>query len=559
MLYQGRFMRSVGIDIGSFSIKVAAVESTGKSYIVRDFVEIPYSHDLTHDRYIQTIDALRKIAAHFDPDKTKFNVSIAQEHICVRHINFPFRERFKILKSIAFELEDDIPYDQDEAIFEAKVLSHSGATSEVLALACPHHYIQEVIELCNEAGFDPDTVSMEAAALSNLIEEWDQSPQELNLTESSDIESGADEITELRFLLSIGYSKSLMCVYHGKNLLNIHTISHGGKDCIEAIATKYNLSHAEAVKTLHEKGFLLTNKKDATDDQIHFSNCIGDSLLPLIKEVRRFILSLNGEFNFKTKDLFVTGGFSQLINLAPYLTQNLEIACNVYKQLQKHPIVKIENTDAAEYRGGLAIGLAIEGIRHGKNPPVNFRKGELGKQSQLLSNIVKKWGYSIKMGAIALACLYIYGPMISSVSDSLYTDANNKLKNYAKKIGKKGRDARPAKLRTYLKQQKRQLKSKEMVATLSGLNSGLDVLNDISNILPNKEAAKIDIQKFNVDKDELEFKALLSSKEEAQLIRDSLKNYSSNQKVHELTPSRAIDGKTSVHLKIKIDRLKGSM
>ena len=83
---------------------------------------------------------------------------------------FPFLERRKILQSLPFELEDVVPFNQSDTIFDCRVIRQKEKSSDVLAFAVPKKYIQEVLMLCEDAGLSPDIVSLDGIALSNLFE-----------------------------------------------------------------------------------------------------------------------------------------------------------------------------------------------------------------------------------------------------------------------------------------------------------------------------------------------------------------------------------------------------
>ncbi|MFW1582039.1 hypothetical protein ACEV7R_23715, partial [Vibrio parahaemolyticus] len=81
------------------------------------------------------------------------------------------------------------------------------------------------------------------------------------------------------------------------------------------------------------------------------------------------------------------------------LTQHLEIPFNKLKVLQLTPSLTFEAMDAIEAVAGVAIGLAIEGLRRPRNPAVNFLKEEFAVQSKTFEKIWEKWGYTIQLCA----------------------------------------------------------------------------------------------------------------------------------------------------------------
>src|SRR4051812_24948796 len=130
-------MISVGVDIGSYSIKVAEVESTSKSYVIRKVYEFPLSLDLTKDKKIEIIDTLRTLFQQYDFERTHFVFAIPQKSVSLRLLNFPFRERFKVQRATASQLEDDLPFSQKDAVSDPKIVRYPGKTADVLAMAVP--------------------------------------------------------------------------------------------------------------------------------------------------------------------------------------------------------------------------------------------------------------------------------------------------------------------------------------------------------------------------------------------------------------------------------------
>src|SRR5689334_23360974 len=99
-------MKSVGIDIGSTSVKVMEITATNKGLVLSRFIEHSLSTNPTHDPELNIIEFMRHLASEYDLNTTTFSVALRQEQVASRYKNFPFRERQKILKSLPFELEE---------------------------------------------------------------------------------------------------------------------------------------------------------------------------------------------------------------------------------------------------------------------------------------------------------------------------------------------------------------------------------------------------------------------------------------------------------------------
>ena len=148
-------MKSVGVDIGSSHIKVVEVQSTSKRFNVLSY----QVHSLTRppgtDQDIEVIEYLRDLATRFDASSTRFSFAIRQDRVSIRNKIFPFKDRIKINKSLPFELEEDIPFSSDAAVFDAKLIQYHGNATEILACAAPDQHVKNLVQLISDGGISP--------------------------------------------------------------------------------------------------------------------------------------------------------------------------------------------------------------------------------------------------------------------------------------------------------------------------------------------------------------------------------------------------------------------
>ena len=125
-------MGSIGIDVGSFSVKVAKVKPSNRGYELVQLSEYPLSQDPSKDNQIEVIEILRDVQNRFYVEGDVYVVGAHQYEVSVRRKEFPFRERHKILKSLPFELEDDIPFSHENSVYDAKITHFVGPTAHLL-------------------------------------------------------------------------------------------------------------------------------------------------------------------------------------------------------------------------------------------------------------------------------------------------------------------------------------------------------------------------------------------------------------------------------------------
>ncbi|MEZ4872288.1 MAG: pilus assembly protein PilM [Bdellovibrionales bacterium] len=266
-------MKSFGIDIGSHSIKIAEIESSSSGANLLNYIELPIPMQPNTDVNLAIIDSLRSHFEKVDTTNLQIAVAINQNFVTHRRTFFPFKVRHSIQRALPLEIEDEVPFSPDNAIFDAKILSYqSGGGANVLASISPKDRIAECLQTCKDSGLEPSIVSCETLSYSNLFENWKELPPErTDLLETAFEEEPSDENEnspkqtvpqDASALIHIGHSKTLLMVYQNKELLTCRTISWGGKLLAEEVHKKYQLPLSESIKELESKGFILLSNEN---------------------------------------------------------------------------------------------------------------------------------------------------------------------------------------------------------------------------------------------------------------------------------------------------------
>ncbi len=569
-------MRSIGIDIGSSSIKIAEVISTSQGFLLQDFAEFLLSPEPGADQRIEIITHLRKVSAHYGQTGIRYVVCLPQEQLAVRPLIFPFKERHNILRSLTSQLEDDIPFDQDDAIFDAKILRYHGTKAEVLALACPKKNIQNTLQLFYDAGIDPDIVTVDAPAMANFFESWSFAPRDIpnpKVAKESQMVSEAtmagittgiseqtlpaiEAIPPCQVVINMGHRRTLLSVFYRNTLLTTRTFSRGGHEIVEGLRRGYSLPYHEALKGLEEKGFVLASLDGATQDQIDFSNVIVSGLKPLIEDIKLTLLEIRSQFDIEFNQIYLTGGVSRLMNIGSYFSQQLELPCSLFKYMERVPKTISEDSPSLEYGSLLVICVAIEGLKRPRNPAINLRRLEFSKQSQSLKIFTEKWGMTLKYAAVALAVFYVYSFTRDMLAERLETASRVKVQDTARdSFSLKGKTATESKLKQFIRDKKNELEAKKDLAELQTLNSALDVINQLSEKMPAKSQIVVDVRRLLLKNENLTVEGEVSQQSHVELVRNALTSQSTDRKVRDMSPSiKPSQGKLAFAFSLKVNR-----
>ncbi|KYG60399.1 pilus assembly protein PilM [Bdellovibrio bacteriovorus] len=549
-------MKSVGIDIGSSSIKIVEMTSSSKGFQVTQFIEHALNIAPGADQELEVIEFLRNFTATYDANQTKFILALRQDRVAIRNKFFPFNDRIKISKSLAFELEEDLPFSSENAVFDAKIVRTVGGGAEVLACAAPKVHVQNCIQRGQDAGIDPAIVSAEGTALANVFEKWNEAPPALLPPNIALNDEDNRPVRHVQLILNIGHSRTLVSAFEGNSLIAVRSVLWGGKNIAEAISKKYEIPFLEAIKELQTKAFILTNKQGATFDQVTFSDTIAKSVRELARDLQLSILELKSEFNAQIDSIGLTGGVSQIQNIGPFLTQILEVPVNRTSTLDLIPNVLFERSAYNGAKAGVALGLAIEGFKKPRNPPVNFLRGEFAKENHQMKMFWEKWGHTAKVVAAAVLVLFVYTSLRESFSVSLADRTQEVLKDQAKTVaGLRGRNASESGIRKYIRDNKKRAADLKTLASVANMNSALDVIKKVNDATPAKTAVTLDVQQLSVTDALVQMQGYVNTPQEASLLQQSLTNITSDGQVRtQRSTLKPLNGRTAFSFSFNVDR-----
>ena len=215
--------RYVGIDIGATQIKVAVVRGSPRKWTIEDLraidrvpADVAYAQGGTAPT--QSLEELigevaRDAAANNDP----LSVGFDGTRTYVRSLELPAAVRRRLAEVIPFELEAQLPFDIDEAVFDYRPRPGVAAnlSQPVLVAAARISDVRDRIDLLKRTlGREPDHVAPSAFALADLA---------ATLPEFRTSVPGGGT----RAILDLGYEESELLILSGTEPVFARTLSRG--------------------------------------------------------------------------------------------------------------------------------------------------------------------------------------------------------------------------------------------------------------------------------------------------------------------------------------------
>ena len=519
-------MRSVGIDIGSSSVKMVEVVQSNRGVSIQRFFEKTLNPQPGSDNEIQILETLKDIASQYDPDSTRFTACIRQDKVSVRHKLFPFNDRSKILKSLPFELEEDLPFSSENSAYDARIIKNIGNSAELLACATPKTKIEEAIHRFSSCGIDLHVLSAESLALSNCWEKWQEGTLSLSQSAEASLESESN-IRNISITLQLGHTHTLACAFEGDRMIGTRSISWGAKSIAESISRKYEIEYIQALKEAQGKSFVLTNREEASHDQTVFSDTITSALSDLIRHIKISMLEFQSEFNCIITSVELTGGGSRIINLAPYLTTQLGTPVRVASILDRFASSNIEKTAHVESVIGLPLGLALEGLRKPRNPALNFLKGEFAVKNKKIEKFWQTWGHTAQILSIAFFCFCVYSFLRDDIALGLIEKSEEAVKIQAKDFARLPKKmTNESGVKKHIRELKKKSSEIKSIENLSRMNSALDLVQKISGSLPPRSSINLNISRIDIKEQKVEIEGYVVYPQEISIIQNSLNSVS---------------------------------
>lgn len=486
----------LGIDVGSFSIKIAEVERSFNTYELVRFYErkIQYNELLKPEESIAV--TLQGMIDDFGLRWDQIICGYPGQKISSRLLTLPFGNLRKIDQTIEFELEGFIPFDLENLVIDYHLLSTTKESSDVLVFYTLKEDFANWLKLFQSSQMDPKVITVEASEFLNLVYLGMVPPENPYV------------------IIDIGHSKTNVTLCKGKVLHFVRSIPFGGKNITERIRKKLDLPFEEAERLKIEVGSLPLEGSEESYD--HLSGQVSAAMKEAIQE---WLLSLKQVlFAYKEQEseplggVYLCGGSSRIPNLDRTLSVHL-----------KQNVTHIDPTSfhfthlgpVSSHRATMAQGLALalRGVAARKMPSLNLRQGEFAYKGDM-----EQLGGTLRHVGIALGLILLMGLTYFGID---YFVLSKQVSQFNEQITKMVRDSlgedapktlsSPGSALKLIKSKKSS--SEKRVQDILGIEgvSVLQILKDISQKVPGREDIRLDIEELSLKGDRVSLKGIADS------------------------------------------------
>ncbi|MCI5071584.1 pilus assembly protein PilM [bacterium] len=507
----------LGLDIGTFSIKAALFESSfTQSELINVYESAPLNigeHDSHEQLVAKQVAAIGQLIKDNEIDFKTVISSIPSTQVSFKPMVLPL-SKTQIEKILPFEMENFLPFPIDEMTFDHDLIKFEKPNSHILATAVKNQYIQEHLDLLQQANIDPAIVTTDACDLNNAL----MFNPEQNLPEHYGI-------------LHLGHRFSyLVFIYNGK-VQHIRSQFFGGAHLTEAIRKNLDLTLEQAVEVKHSHGVLeLPSNPLRSEDLKKLSETLHTAFSNPLNQIKQNIglYRASTEFEQALEKIYLTGGTSQLKNLPAWFSNQLNLPCEPLGAIPQDHAFKNQLQDK-EASLNLSIGLGLRAAGKGKQlqkmSHIDLRKGDFAFAKDLsdINKIALFFGQWITV--IFVVALLFQSVRFVQLRTQYAQSEKVVLKKFSSilpKVKRKPNNSQTA-LRTLKKEVKRYEEKQKILTAGLGEETALSVLKTISDVI--SPDISIDVKELSIDNNKVTLNALTTSFENVDKIVSSLKEH----------------------------------
>lgn len=327
----------IGLDIGSYSIKIASLaRSKGEKILTAyNIKKIPPGENSS-----KLAGHIREVLDEVDLHPDSVNMAISGPDVIVRFITLPKMNRDQLKDALVFEAEKYIPFNINEVVLDFIILADAPEAGQmrVLLAAAKREPVEGIIKMAEGAGISLNVMDIGSFAMFNAFMEANPTLEEKG-----------------NAFLDFGHSQTNVLVAIGTLPCFMRQVQIGGKDIGSSAKAAPVPEESPAEKT----GVLIGGPSDAGDRGTQVDTA---SLDELVKEIRLSFGYFENRHNRAVEGIYCSGGMTYNVKAIEYLSARIGIQVKKWDPIKGMKIsedLSKEDIDSVSSQFAVSIGLAL--------------------------------------------------------------------------------------------------------------------------------------------------------------------------------------------------------
>lgn len=351
---------TVGLDIGTTAVRVAAVDRGRSRPILRRFGEMPLPDGAVSAGEIvdeaAVAEAISALWKRHKFHKKRVVMGTANQRVIVRQVDVPQMSESELVDALPFQVQDSIPMPVEQALLDFVPIEEFTTPDgepmlSILVVAAHQEMVEGLVRIADAAGISPQAVDLGPFALVRAVF------------------GGTDPLDETgpQGIVDIGASLTQIVLVRSGTPRFVRLLPRGGDDFTASLADGLGIDRVEAEMLKRTVG---VTPEGATEDQsdeaagLRLLTRQADAFIEEIRNSINYHLGQSGEEALSR--LVVAGNGARLPHLANRLAKALGTSVHPAKILDLVDVGKVQiaegDLDAAQPVLPPPVGLALWGV-----------------------------------------------------------------------------------------------------------------------------------------------------------------------------------------------------
>lgn len=335
---------SVGLDIGTKSIKVVELNQDGNKFSLKSagavgYVGAPIEPNLQDEKEIAALGSvIKKLMQDAKVTSKDVSISLPESQVFTRMLKFPMLTDQEISSAVKWEAEEYIPIPLKEAIVEHSILDRLESSNPpqvvVLLIAVLKTLVEKYVEVVNAAGLN--VISVETELLSMV--------RSLAVPEKTIM------------VVDFGAKSTDIAVARNMQLYFSRSIPTAGDAFSRAVGQSLGVNMQQAEQYKRAYGL--------SEGQLEGK--VGRAIVPILKVVSEEIKKASHYYQMEVKGdpvemVMLAGGSAGIPGMAPTLSNLLNIEVTIGSPFTRVTVDPASASSLANYAPlySVAVGLAM--------------------------------------------------------------------------------------------------------------------------------------------------------------------------------------------------------
>jgi type IV pilus assembly protein PilM len=315
----GRKKGSIGLDIGSSSIKLVELGETKNGYKLTNLGVASLPPEAIVDGALMDsvtiIDTIRELIGNTKVKIKDVIASVSGHSVIVKKISLPLMSESELEESIQWEAERYIPFDINDVNIDFQIFGSSSENPEVMdvvLVAAKKDIINDYVSVIIESGLNPVVIDVDAFAIENML--------------AANYEVEKDETVAMA---NVGASITNINILKNNMTAFTRDIFKGGNQVTEEIQRQLHIDYEEAEK------IKVGSKIDASSQSV-IQDVLKSASESLASEIGNSIEFFQSTTTYeKISKLYLSGGGSKIKEFDIVLQQQIGIPVEIVNPFKK--------------------------------------------------------------------------------------------------------------------------------------------------------------------------------------------------------------------------------